>query len=117
MNRRTPRWLSAMLAAAWLLGPTVTAPAQSEQPQSLDEQLLEELGSDPLDADVDRELFGPEATPAAERPEGGAVSNLWRAIRYGVTGRAICPSVRASDRRMCWSLCGSQRLRAQRPQS
>ncbi len=58
-------------AVALLLAAAAIAPAQApKQPPSLDDELLKELGADPLD-DVDRQLFGPAPQqPDNKQPPG-----------------------------------------------
>lgn len=70
--RKTRTAGSLLLAAGILILAHGTMPgaAEAQQPRSLDEQLLDDLNTDPLD-DIDRELFGPgeEQGRAGEAPD------------------------------------------------
>lgn len=67
MRARLLLLTAAMAALACFSGPAVPARAGSEPAQSLDDELRESLGAEPLD-EFDRELFAPkDETP--ERPD------------------------------------------------
>jgi len=77
----TPRFLflsAAAVAFTCLSGPGVPVRADSELPQSLDDQVLESLIAEPLD-EYDRELFAPDGV---KREEPGA-----RGAKQGVAGQ------------------------------
>ncbi len=61
----------AILGIACCLGLGAAARADSEKSQSVDDQLLESLGADPID-DVDRELFAPDEEPSQPSEAPGA---------------------------------------------
>jgi hypothetical protein len=65
---RGPLLIAALLAACWP-GFAQPALAQSKAASTLEEQLMQDLGSDPLDADVHRELFAPDDQAPAGEPD------------------------------------------------
>jgi len=52
---RFASWSAIVMVAVWSL----SQPADAQQSRSLDDELFDELGADPID-EFDRELFGPE---------------------------------------------------------
>ena len=59
MRARLLVWSAAMSALACLSSPGLPAWAASEPARSLDDELLDSLGADPID-EFDRELFAPD---------------------------------------------------------
>ena len=77
MKRHAFLQLAVIAALAWWLGHGLPSWAASEPARSLDDELLESLGADPID-EFDRELFAPDAgkppaanSPAQEQPASG----------------------------------------------
>jgi len=66
---RARLYIAAILTATFVFALPVAA-VRAQASRSLDEQLLEDLGADPLD-ELDRELFGPDGKPQRPQPDRG----------------------------------------------
>lgn len=119
MNSDAPITLSAAILLILLLG----LPIEAQQPRSLDEQLLEDLSKDPLDA-FDRELFsqprkGEETgQPSEAEQDRGTESDLEERLRREL-GRAaesqpdspllaVARTMRQAGQRIAKSDCGKE---------
>jgi len=68
----TTRWSVLhflLVGIVWLVGQAHWPPALAGEPRSLDDQLLDDLMTDPLDPDVERELFSPADPGAGAEPK------------------------------------------------